>query len=311
MLLIVAVAFTRFATAPYGDELIVGSTAMPATWADNFQSEFPILGVILSALVVAITSTSLGRTTSALGLYHTRTTISIPLYAIASCGIFIASNSLAVSLSALFTMQMLRCLCGIYVRGTDLNHAFYTGICACIAPLFYAPTIVILLLLPIAIVMFGLSWREIVVMLGGILLPIFALCYINWLCGWEFMAPVTTLYNAVTEASGYLLWRSASVVALIIMGLLLILVICGSIAHLADKRTLSIRPRTIIAFNIIAFVILCTPFALPSATVGIFMPAALPAATLMPVALLRIRDGVSNLIVFILMILMVLHIFIA
>lgn len=311
MLLIVAVAFTRFAISPYGDELIVGDAAMPAAWADHFQSRFPILGNILSALVIALTATSLGRMASALGLYQTRTTVSIPLYAIVSCGIFIACDSLAVSLSALTTTQLIRCLCGIYVRGTDLNHAFYAGICACFAPLFYTPAIVVVLLLPIAIFMFGLSWREVVVMVCGLLLPITAICYINWLLGGEFSTPLTGFYDAITNATDYRLWDSESVVALTTMGLLLFAVICSIIAHIGAKRSLSIRPRTILDFNITAFVILCTMFAIPSATVGALMLVALPAVTLMPIALLRTGDGVSNMYVILLIILVILHLFIA
>ncbi len=311
MLLLVAAAFTRFAIAPYGDELIAGGAALPGVWVDAFQSKYPAWGVVFSALMVAAVATSLGRITSALGLYHVRTTISIPLYAVVACGIFIASDSLAVALSAYFAGQMLRYLYGGYVRGTDLNCAFYAGLCAALAPLFYAPTLPFVVLIPIAIVMFGLSMREIVVMLVGLILPIATICYVSWLCGADFAAPAVGLFEATLSPNGYTPWGSESVVALTMMGLLLFLVVCGIAAFVGDTRSVAMRPRTILVFNIIVFIVACTSFMLPSATTGLMMLVALPMAVLMPVALLRLRDGVSNLIVTVLILLMIIHFFIA
>ena len=122
-LLIVVATFVRFALAPYGDELISSGVATLGAKVDSFQSTYPVWGWIFSAVIVLLNSVSVGRTASALGLYQPRTTISIPLYAIVACGIFIATDSLAVGLASLFSVQMMRYLCGGYVRGTDLNYA--------------------------------------------------------------------------------------------------------------------------------------------------------------------------------------------
>jgi hypothetical protein len=311
MLLLVAAAFIRFAIAPYGDELIAGEAALPGVWVDAFQSKHPFWGVLFSALTVASIATTLGRATSAFGLYKTRTTITIPLYAIVACGIFIASDSLAVVVSVYFVGQMMRYLCGVYVRGTDLNYAFYAGICAALSPLFYAPVLPILLLVPIAMAMFGLSWREIVVMVAGLLLPLSTLCYVGWLCGDEFISPATAFADAVIAPSHYTLWASESVVALMQMGVLLFLVCCGVVSFWGDTHSVAVRPRTIIVFYIISFIISCTAFAMPSATAGLLMLVALPAAVLMPIVLLRLGDRISNLVVIALVLLMILHLFIA
>lgn len=311
MLLLVVATFTRFAIAPYGDELIAGGAAQPCVWVDNFQYSHPVWGVIFSALVVVLTSMIAGRTTSALGLYPARTTITIPLYVIIACGIFIAPNSLSVSLSALCVMQMLRYLCGEYMRGTDLTFAFYVGLCAGVAPLLYAPAITFIALLPIAILIFGFSWREVVVMVTGLILPLSALCYVGWLCGGAFTAPVLELFKAVGEPSGYTPWDSESVVALTLIGVILFMVLCGILAFAGEKRAVAMRPRTIITLLIIAQVVALATFALPSATAGLFMLVAPVAAILIPFALLRLRDELSNLAIITLLLLLTLHLFIA
>lgn len=311
MLMLVAAAFLRFANAPYVDELIAGGAALPGVWVDLFQSNYPIWGWVLSGCVVAMIAMMVGKMTSALSLYSARTTISIPLYAIVAGGIFIAPDSLSVALSAYFITQMFRHLCGVYVHGTDLNYAFMAGICAGIAPLFYAPSLTFIALLPIAIFMFGLSWREVVAMVVGTLLPIATMCYVNWLCGGEFPMPAIELFDAVVEPAGYTLWGSESVIALTMMGLLLFIAICGISTFIGDRRSASMRPRTILAFSAVTFVVACATFALPSATTGVFMLVALPISILSPVMLLRLRDGMSNLLIVILLILTILHLFIA
>lgn len=311
MLLIVATTFIRFALAPYGDELISSGMATLGAKVDAFQSAYPVWGWILSALVVLINSVSVGKMATALNLYQPRTTISIPLFVMIATGIFIATDSLAVSLASLFSVQMMRYLCGGYVRGTDLNYAFYAGLCAGVAALFYAPISTFIILLPIAIMMFGFSWREVVVMTVGVVFPLMATCYLGWLVGSEFWTPATTLLEALTTRSGYTPWESDSVVALTMIGLVLFGVICGIVALFGDKRSVAMRPRTIIAFNVVALAVALITFALPSATVGIFTMVALPAAILIPVGLIHARDFVSNLLVITLLLLTLLHLFVA
>ena len=310
-LLIVVATFVRFALAPYGDELISSGVATLGAKVDAFQSTYPVWGWIFSAVIVLLNSFSVGRTASALVLCQPRTTRSIPPSAFVACGIFLATDSLAVSLASLFSVQMMRYLCGGYVRGTYLNYAFYAGLCAGVAALFYAPMLTFIALLPVAIMMFGFSWREVVVMVVGAIFPLTATCYLNWLWGGEFLAPATTLLDALATNSGYSPWGSDSVVALAEIGLILFAVICGIVALFGDKRSVAMRPRTIIMFNLLVLVVALATFALPSATVGVFMMVALPAAILIPVGLIHARDIFSNLLITTLLLLTILHLFVA
>ena len=311
MVVLVSVAFVRFAIAPYGDELVVGGMATLGEWIDSFQSSRPVLGWIASALVVMMSSVAVGRMATSFGLYRVRTTISIPLYAVVACGIFISTNSLATALAAYAVVMLMRYLCSGYMRGESLNCALYAGICAGIAPMFYAPSAVFVLLLPIAIVMFGLAWREVVVMLVGLLLPAAASCYVGWLCSGEFWTPVTALFEAMALPSGYTPWASESVVALLMMGLLLFSVVCGVATFVGDTRSVAVRPRTIFVFNIVALALAIVAFVIPSTTVGSYMLVAAPVALLIPFLLLHLRDKVSDLIVILFFTLMIIHFFIA
>ena len=310
-LLLVGVGFVRFALAPYGDELVTGGLAGPGAWVDGFQSAYPIWGWILSALFYFINAVAIGRITTLLGLYPARTTVSIPLYAITACCIFIAADSLAVGVALYCAVQMLRHIGISYIKGAHLRFALYAGLYAGLAPLFYAPTITFVTLLPVAIIMFGFSWREIVVMITGLLLPLATISYIDWLLGGEFLATSTTLYEAITTPTGYTPWASESVVALAMMGLLLFTALCGITTFIGETRSVAVRPRTILSFLIVVLIVACATFALPSATAGLYAMVALPIATLAPLMLLKLRDGVSNLVFLLLILLLALHSFIA
>ena len=311
MLLLIAAAFVRFAVAPYGDELVVGGLALLGEWVDAFQSQHPVWGWVFSAMLTFATGVTVGRVATSFSLYRVRTTIAMPLYAIISCGLFISMNSLAVALASYFVAQSIRYLCGGYVRGTHLNYSFYAGLCLGMAPLFYAPASLFVLLLPIAIAMFGFSWREVVVMTVGLVLPLTVACYVGWLCGGEFMTPVQGVVEALVAPSGYTLWASEPVVALLMIGLLLFAVICGVAAFAGDTRSVAVRPRTIFTFHIAAFVVALLAFALPSANVGLYSLAGLSASVLIPSMLVRLRKGVGDMLFVLFVILMVLHFFIA
>ena len=310
-LLLVSVAFVRFALAPYGDELVAGQIVVPGAWVDGFQSSYPVWGWILSAVLFLMNAIAIGKVTTSLNLYPARTTISIPLFIITACGIFISADSLSVGAAIYCTIQMLRHFGTCYIKGTHLKFALFAGLYAGLAPLFYAPTVAFVVLLPLAIVLFGFSWREIIVMITGLLLPLATTSYIDWLLGGEFLNTSTALWSAITTPTGYTPWASESVVALTMMGLMLFIALCGITTFVGEKRSVAVRPRTIFLFLIVTLLVACAAFALPSATAGLYAMVAIPISTLAPLMLLKLRDEISNLVILILVILLILHSFVA
>lgn len=71
-------------------------------------------------------------------------------------------------------------------------------------PLVYAPATPLGLILPLAILLFRRTFREVVVAAAGLILPVLTACYVSWGAGEEFTAPVTALADAVV--SGVPLW---------------------------------------------------------------------------------------------------------
>ena len=111
-------------------------------------------------------------------------------------------------------------------------------------------------------------------------------------------------------ASGYTLGGSDSVVALAAVGVYSFVMLCSAAMFLADKHSVGVKPRGILMFNIVSFVLACAAFLLPSATVGLFAFAALPAAVIMPIMFLRMRETLSLALYSLIVLVFFLHLFV-
>ena len=224
--------------------------------------------------------------------------------------IFAGRFNLLLTSTALTAALALRYLSGAYVRGMDMSKLMYAGVCVGLVPMLYAPAVYVLPLAVIAVMMFGFSLREILVLFAGILLGPLAICYLTWFFGGEFVAPVDMFVDALTCQSGYTLGGSDSVVALAAVGVYSFVMLCSAAMFLADKHSVGVKPRGILMFNIVSFVLACAAFLLPSATVGLFAFAALPAAVIMPIMFLRMRETLSLALYSLIVLVFFLHLFV-
>lgn len=308
---VVAVAFVRFANAPFGDEMLLSPAApVLGAYVDAWQSAHPVWGIVLSALLTVLTGVVVGRMTILFSLYPTHCFFSIPLYGFVACGIFIAADTLAVAVAAYLAALGVRYVCGAYVRGMDLSKLLYAGVCIGLVPLFYVPASFVAVMALAAIAMFGFSLREIVVLLFGLLLGPAVVCYVTWFAGGDFTAPLVSLWEALAADSGYSLLGSDSVVALAAAGLLAFVMVCSTAMFLADKHSVGVKPRGILVYNMAAFIAACASFLLPSASVGLFAFAAIPAAIIMPIMFMRVHESLSLALYISMVLVFFLHLFV-
>lgn len=311
LVVVVAVAFVRFAYAPFDDEMLLSPSApVLGAYVDAWQSAHPVWGIVLSALLTLFTGVVVGRMAILFSLYPTHCFFSIPLYGFVACGIFIAADSLAVAIAAYLAALGLRYLCGAYVRVMDLSKLLYAGICVGLVPFFHAQASFVVVMAVAAIAMFGFSLREVVVLLFGMLFVPATICYVTWFAGGDFTAPLVSLWEALVGDSGYSLLGSDSVVALAIAGLLAFVIVCSTVMFLADKHSVGVKSRGILIYDMLGFVAVCASFLLPSASVGLFAFAAIPAAIIMPVMFLRVHESVSLAIYISIILVFFLHLFV-
>lgn len=117
-------------------------------------------------------------------------------------------------------------------------------------PLVYAPALPLLLLLPLAVLLFRRTFREVVVATAGLLLPIFTACYVSWGSGAEFTAPLVTVGQSAIEGMPLQLFLDIPLPALVMAGGIVLLDLTALFFFLADIYAAGTKPRFILFYNI-------------------------------------------------------------
>ena len=160
-------------------------------------------------------------------------------------------------------------------------------------PLVYAPALPLLLLLPLAVLLFRRTLREVAVATAGLLLPVFTACYVSWGTGAEFTAPLIKLGQSAIEGMPLHLFLDIPLPALVMAGGIVLLDLTALFFFLADIYAAGTKPRFILFYNIgilvLALTLLCSPAATPEA----FALLAVPSAILIPVFFVRIHRGIA------------------
>ena len=160
-------------------------------------------------------------------------------------------------------------------------------------PLVYAPATPLVLILPLAILLFRRTFREVVVAAAGLILPVLTACYVSWGAGEEFTAPVTALADAVVSGVPLWIFTALPLPSLVMLCIIAALALTALFFFLSDIYAAGTKPRFILIFNIgilvMTLALLCTPSVTPEA----FTLTAVPAALLFPVLFVRIDRRIA------------------
>ncbi len=183
------------------------------------------------------------------GLSKGYSTLSIPIYGIIVSGIFVAPHILstaAVSLCVALAINLL--LRSLYSAG-EKDSLFFSSLLFGATILLYPPCIVYIGVLIPAIFILALSLRQIVILLVGYLLPLFAASYYMWYIGDDFGALGRNIIEALfTQQMGTIehlpymgMAMVAAIVALLVAGMVYSIIRPDKMFMLARvKRALSL-----------------------------------------------------------------------
>lgn len=146
------------------------------------------------------------------------TCLPIPLYAIVACGIATGGNYLAGFAASMLLALATKNYCRAFCNGYGFDAIFRASLYLGLMPLIYAPALPLLLLLPLAVLLFRRTFREVVVATAGLLLPIFTACYVSWGSGAEFTAPLVTVGQSAIEGMPLQLFLDIPLPALVMAG---------------------------------------------------------------------------------------------
>lgn len=277
-------------TAPASAGLAVSS---PGELLACFQTAFPGWSRMIAGFLILFTGMCLGRLTVRYNLYSVGTCLAIPLYGIVACGLAVGSDFLtafaAAALLALAVKNFSRSFCNGYAFDPLFRASLYLGL----LPLVSTAALPLLLLLPLALLLFRRTVREAVVAAAGLLLPALTLCYMNWGAGGVFSAPIEALGAAFVQGPPLILLATLPLPELILLGFVVVLDLFALFFFLADIYAAGTKPRFILVFCVCALALTILLLAGPAATCGGIALSAVVSALLLPFLFVRISRAAA------------------
>lgn len=270
--------------------------ATPEELLLRFQNACPGWSRWIGGLLMLFTGTSLGRLTVRYNLYNAGTCLAIPLFGAIATGLISNGNYLPILTATTLLALAVKNYCRSFRSGYSFDALFRASLYLGILPLVAPAALPLVLLLPLAVLLFRRTLREAVVALAGLLLPILTFCYVNWGAGGEFLAPFPPACRAFTEGSPLCAAFAIPLTHLILLGVILLLDLLALFYFLADIYAAGTKPRAILIFQI-CLLGLCIPTLInPAATPAIILLAAVPSCVLLPFLLVRIHRIPASLL---------------
>lgn len=259
----------------------------------RFQGTYPVWARIMAGAMLVFTGMCTGRIAIRYNLYTVSSCLPIPLYVIIACGILIGGNYLAGFAASMLLALAIKNYCRSFCNGYGFDTIFRASLYLGLLPLVYAPATPLVLILPLAILLFERTFRELVVALTGVLLPILTACYISWGTGGQFQAPILALAKTVVSGTPLWIFTGIPLPSLVMLCGIAALALTAFFFFLSDIYAAGTKPRFILIFNIGILTMVLALLCSPSVTPEIFALLAVPSALLFPVFFVRIHRRIA------------------
>lgn len=190
----------------------------PGELLAQFQAAHPVWARWIAGLLMLFTGMSVGRLTVRYNLYSVGTCLAIPLYGAIACGLAVGGDCLTTFAASALLALATKNFCRSYCNGFGFDAIFRASLYIGLLPLIATAAAPLLILLPLAVMLFRRTLREVAVAVAGLLLPALTLCYVNWAAGGEFLAPVAEPGSAFIAGTPLSLFLSTPVQNLVLPG---------------------------------------------------------------------------------------------
>lgn len=294
LLIIAVVTALRSSLLPHSDEAIANVATPLGEWLQFAEERLPVLSVIIWALSLVVASLNAGRYGIRLSLYPAYTLMAIPVFGVVAAGVMCSGDYLlstvVMSTMLLASKYMMRCIMRTGTFGDLSLSMLYFGL----LPLIYAPTAIFYVALPIITLVARASWRDWIVTLSSLALPLGAMCYWSWCAGEQFLAPAREVYTAFFEQSEFHFFSVINPATIILLGVLIVMILCAISLIFSDKYSLKVKSRVVMRFNALMLIMLIGLFFAPSASATLFALLAIPASVLIPLIFVRMGVGFTE-----------------
>ncbi len=298
-------ALIRKSLIDFSPELIQVEGAIIPEFLRHLQQAWPKTAWVVSFVLLCSSSIALSKVGTNYQLYPGVSLTVMPLYIILACGVFIPSDLLLGCWGSLLLVRTIRNFCSSYRNGYAFTQVFRASLYLGMLPLFLPASALLVLLLPIGIVLFKRTVREVVVAIVGLLLPVGFNCYISWVCGYSFWDPFQKLYTALFQTDHLNLFDGATVPFLIFVPVVLAMTLWASFIFLGDRYSAGSKARSILSFMVWTLILSIGTIFMPGSTSHLFMVVAAPSALIIPYLFANLGQRVSNYLYLLLVLLFV------
>lgn len=265
-------------------------------WLTQMQGAHPTLARWIGGVLMLYTGASLGRLTLRYNLYGTGTCLAIPIYGLAMMGTMSSGNYLLAIVVSMLLMLTVKNLCMSYRNGFGFDRIFRSTLFFSLLIMIEPAALPLLVLYPIAARRFRRTIRELIVALGGLLIPFVTLCYLNWGLGGEFTAPLRIFMQELTAGTmGEAVLHSTLIERIFVGGLVLLNLTAYSLFR-TNSYNVSIKARHILLFTSLLLLFCLLSALLPiSAWVAIAL-LSVPTTLLVPVLFIRLHHSIAQLL---------------
>ena len=272
-LVVVIVAFVRaWVTQRFAGEIPAVSAPL-GYYTAAFRLSWPLLSAAASIVMLFVAGFLIGRSSVRAELYATRCFLAMPLFGVVSCGVLLSSDYLTQSLTLLLLALASRNYYNSFHRHYCFDRMFRGSLYVGLIPLLYAPGAGLLLLIPLVVLLFRRTLREVAVAVAG----------------------VRQVAAAITSDSGYRFFDGNTLFSLIAWGVIFFLLICSAAGVLLDIRTLKTKPRNILFYNLYVLCVVAGIYFVPYSSPITLTLAAPAAATLIPVVLTKFNSAAASM----------------
>lgn len=277
-------------------------------WLLGFQAAHPVWSHLIGGFLIIFAGMTLGRLSIVYRIYGTRTCIPIPLYGIAVVGVATSGLYLPTLVASTLLTLSLKNFCYSQRNGYSFDRLFRGGMFLSLLILVAPVTFPLLVMFILSMALFRNTTREMLVALAGFLLPIFALCYLNWALGGLFYAPLVACYHEAVHDAFWLLMplkflddglrvAGISLIVLVVLNLIaLVFFRRNSYALPAPARRVLYMASYLFALTVVLYLL---PVRDPSWLQGLV---AVPSALLLGALFIRLRQQVAQLLYLILLV---------
>lgn len=256
---------------------------------DGFVAENPVISSLMVMPLFCVAVLRLSRATVRFSLYPSATVAAIALCSLVLLALLPCESMFNSLLVVFFTAKSLGRLLGCFGLNMRPSRLFASMFFLGVLPLLDSSLVVVAVVLPLLVILMRRTLRETVIVVFGVLTPLFTYCYVVWCLGGDFLdAAYHLFFNVLLPAESPVL-NYLSLPRVVMLGVLLLMQLAASLFYVSDRMTLNIAARNVwVVLQTILLVFIVSFVLLPSTSEASVLVVVMTLLPMLPLFFLRL-----------------------